>query len=366
MASAIGISDGGTNQTSFTNGIIAYNGTALATLANTGTAGTYANASHVPVITTDAYGRVSSVSNTLISITSAQHTGVHNFALGGTNATTYTTGTLLVSNGTAIVSLANTGTAGTYGNAAYNPVITTDAYGRVSAVTNTIIQIANTQITGTIITAQIADSAITTAKIANGAIVTIDIADGNVTAAKLANTAVTAGVYGGATAIPVVTIDAQGRITSASNVSVSASGTTITDDTTTNATRYPVLSTATTGSLSVANTSSSKLTFNPSTGTLSSTIFTATSDANAKDNIQPLENATNTVKQIQGVSFDWKDTGKPSYGVIAQEIEKVLPSIVHTNPDGGKAVDYNTIIAFLIESIKEQEKRIEQLESKLN
>jgi len=255
--------------------------------------------------------------------------------------------------------LANTYITGTINTAQIaDGAITTAKIADGAIVT---VDIAN----GNVTTEKIADGAITTAKIANGSIITIDIADGNVTAAKLANTAVTAGVYGGATAIPVVTIDAQGRITSASNVSVS-SGTTITDDTTTNATRYPMLSTATTGSISAANTSSSKLTFNPSTGTLSSTIFTATSDANAKDNIQPLENATNTVKQIQGVSFDWKDTGKPSYGVIAQEIEKVLPNVVHTTPDGVKAVDYNTIIAFLIESIKEQEKRIEQLESKLN
>lgn len=81
-------------------------------------------------------------------------------------------------------------------------------------------------------TSSIADNAITTAKIAAGAVVTVDIADANVTDAKivsvantkitgvmtasqLANTAVTPGTYGGATAIPVVTVDQQGRVTSA-------------------------------------------------------------------------------------------------------------------------------------------------------
>ena len=64
------------NQTSFTNGIIAFNGTSLATLANTGTAGTYANASHVPVITTDAYGRVSAVTNTAIQAASTSVAGI--------------------------------------------------------------------------------------------------------------------------------------------------------------------------------------------------------------------------------------------------------------------------------------------------
>lgn len=82
--------------------------------------------------------------------------------------------------------------------------------------------VANTAITGTITTAQIADNAITTDKVAASAIVTADIADANVTAAKLANTAVTAGVYGGSSNSALITVDAQGRITAASNVAASA------------------------------------------------------------------------------------------------------------------------------------------------
>jgi hypothetical protein len=143
------IGNGGTNQTTFTNGIVAYNGTSLATLANTGTAGVYGNAAYHPVITTDAYGRVSAVTNTLIQISTTQITsGVLPFAQGGANAITYTTGTFLTSNGTAFVSVANTGTAGTYANASHVPVITTDAYGRVSSVTNTAIQAASTSVAG--------------------------------------------------------------------------------------------------------------------------------------------------------------------------------------------------------------------------
>jgi hypothetical protein len=121
------IGNGGTNQTSFTNGIIAFNGTSLATLANTGTAGTYANASHVPVITTDAYGRVSAVTNTAIAIDTAA----------------ITSGTL------ADARLPTKGTAGTYANATHVPVITTDAYGRVTAVTNTAISFPVTSVAGT-------------------------------------------------------------------------------------------------------------------------------------------------------------------------------------------------------------------------
>jgi hypothetical protein len=102
-----------------TGQILTSNGSHLLALSNTGTAGTYGNASFIPVVTTDAYGRVSSVTNTAIAISSGVVTGVMSFAQGGANATSYTTGQFLTSNGSAFVSVANTGTAGTYGNAAY-------------------------------------------------------------------------------------------------------------------------------------------------------------------------------------------------------------------------------------------------------
>ena len=149
LTQAIAIADGGTNTTSFNTGnLVFFNGTSLASIANTGTAGTYANASHVAVITTDAYGRVSSVTNTSIAIDTSQViSGTLPIARGGTNQTTYTTGAMLQFDGTSISSLANTGTAATYANASHVPVITTDVYGRVSAVTNTAIAIAASQIT---------------------------------------------------------------------------------------------------------------------------------------------------------------------------------------------------------------------------
>ena len=91
------IARGGTNQTTFTNGIIAFNGTSLATLANTGTAGTYANASHVPVITTDAYGRVSAITNTAIAIdTSAITSGTLAVGRGGTGFSSYTANGVII------------------------------------------------------------------------------------------------------------------------------------------------------------------------------------------------------------------------------------------------------------------------------
>ena len=150
LASAIAIADGGTNQTSFTNGIVAFNGTALATLANTGTAGTYGSASYLPVITTDAYGRVSAVTNTAIAIdASAVTTGTLPIARGGTNGTSFTTSQRVIFDGTKLASQANTGYTLTGGVAAGNTItsLTVNSYGEVSAVTAAEIAIAASQVT---------------------------------------------------------------------------------------------------------------------------------------------------------------------------------------------------------------------------
>jgi len=153
LETAISVEDGGTGTGSFEAGkILVGNGTgALQSLANVGTAGTYANASHVPVITTDAYGRVSGVTNTAISIDTSQvSSGILGIARGGTNNDTFTTGGITFFDGSKLATLANTGTAGTYGNTSHVPVITTDAYGRISSVTNTAISIDASAITGTL------------------------------------------------------------------------------------------------------------------------------------------------------------------------------------------------------------------------
>jgi hypothetical protein len=180
-----------------TGQILTSNGSHLLALSNTGAAGTYGNASFIPVVTTDAYGRVSSVTNTAIAISSGVVTGVMTFAQGGANATSYTTGGLLTSNGTSFVSVANTGTAGTYANAAYIPVITTDAYGRVSAVTNTAVAIDTSQLTS-----------------------------GTVADARLP-TKGTAGTYANSTYIPVITTDAYGRVTAITNTVIQSSTTSV-------------------------------------------------------------------------------------------------------------------------------------------
>ena len=93
------------------------------------------------------------------------------------------------------------------------------------------------------------------------------------------------------------------------------------------------------------------------------------SDKRLKDNIKPIENALGKVNAISGVTFEWnekshKTTGKKDVGVVAQEIEAVLPELVETRTNGYKAVDYQKLTAVLIESVKELTAKVEALESK--
>ena len=97
------------------------------------------------------------------------------------------------------------------------------------------------------------------------------------------------------------------------------------------------------------------------------------SDERLKDNVQVITNALAKVLQIRGVEFDWNNLTEPEdgyfvrkhdVGVIAQEIEKVLPEVVANREDGIKAVKYDRIIPLLIEAIKELKAEIDTLKSK--
>ena len=92
--------------------------------------------------------------------------------------------------------------------------------------------------------------------------------------------------------------------------------------------------------------------------------FNSSSDRNLKENIQVIQNPIEKVQSIQGVSFDWKEYKQSSLGVIAQDVEKVLPELVSEN-DGKKAVNYNGLIGLLIEAVKEQQQQINTLRQEI-
>jgi len=94
---------------------------------------------------------------------------------------------------------------------------------------------------------------------------------------------------------------------------------------------------------------------------------TAFSDINLKKNIEVIPNALDKVSQIRGVTFDRIDIDDEprQSGVIAQEVEAVLPEVVRTAQDGTKTVAYGNMVGVLIEAIKEQQKQIDDLKAKL-
>ena len=149
-----------------------------------------------------------------------------------------------------------------------------------------------------------------------------------------------------------------------SGVATSGGGSTITNDTTTNASYYVGMANTTSGTQSNTFISTSKLFFNPSTGTLNATNFNSLSDEASKSNVTPIVNATDVIRALDGVEFDWVETGQKSSGVIAQRIETILPHLVTTNEFGVKSVNYQGITAYLIEAFKEIDTRIQNLEKK--
>jgi len=107
------------------------------------------------------------------------------------------------------------------------------------------------------------------------------------------------------------------------------------------------------------------VTANNITATLvTATDFNSTSDNRLKENIETIENPNDVISQLRGVSFNWKNNGAPSYGVIAQELQQIVPDLVHENQSGDLTVQYMGLIAFLIESNKKLLDRIIDLETK--
>ena len=108
------------------------------------------------------------------------------------------------------------------------------------------------------------------------------------------------------------------------------------------------------------------------TGDIIGYTSTTISDANKKENVKTIDSPIDKIKQINGYTFDWKHNGKASAGVIAQEVEKILPEAVQkrevsiTSEEPYLTVEYNGIIALLIETVKEQQEMIEDLKAEIN
>lgn len=104
-------------------------------------------------------------------------------------------------------------------------------------------------------------------------------------------------------------------------------------------------------------------------GNIRATALILTSDAALKKDIAPVENALDKISRLNGVSFEWKDNAQPTdhrkhIGVLAQEVEKIFPESVY-GQEGAKGVDYPSLIAPLIEAVKELKNQNQAMDQQL-
>jgi hypothetical protein len=91
--------------------------------------------------------------------------------------------------------------------------------------------------------------------------------------------------------------------------------------------------------------------------------ITAYSDERLKENIRTIEQAVDLVKELRGVYYTRKETNAPGLGVIAQEVKRIFPEIVHENNEGTLSVAYGNLVGVLIEAIKELSDRLDKVEA---
>jgi hypothetical protein len=219
-----------------------------------------------------------------------------------------------------------------------------------------------------ITTALIADDAITTATIADNAVGTNQINSGAVLATKLASNAVETAKIN-ALAVTTAKI-ADANVTLAklgSDVSISTISNTQNTRTEWDTSGNTKIDWYVNGTNEMRLSAAGDLNVDGDVIAFSTTIA---SDKNLKNNIQNITNPIEKIKQLNGVTFNWARNGKESGGVIAQDVQQVMPSIVSsvqdlTDASSHLAVDYNGIIGLLIETVKEQQNQIDTLKAQL-
>jgi len=148
-------------------------------------------------------------------------------------------------------------------------------------------------------------------------------------------------------------------------------GISVSDDVATNATYYPTFSTASSGNVTTAKVSSTKLSFNPSSGLLTVTSLTATSLAESssitlKENVIPITNALDSVLKLCGVTYDRKNgSAYGEAGLIAEDVNSILPNIVTKDENGNPSgINYTKLSAYLIEAVKTLSAEIDLLKAR--
>jgi hypothetical protein len=103
------------------------------------------------------------------------------------------------------------------------------------------------------------------------------------------------------------------------------------------------------------------------TGAVRALEFIPTSSLRFKSNIRALHNPRDTMNRLRGVQFDWKATGKPALGLIAEEVAEVLPEVVSCGKDGqAQGVNYDSLVALLVEASKARQREIDTLAAEID
>jgi hypothetical protein len=157
----------------------------------------------------------------------------------------------------------------------------------------------------------------------------------------------------------VLTTDAAGILSWTSKSVV------ISDQTASATLHYPLFTTSISGSASSVNVSTTKMTYQPSTGTFTVTNITESSSITLKENFAPIENALEKLLQLSGWIYDRIDgTSKGEAGLIAEDVDKIIPNVVTKNAQGNpETIAYTRLSAYLIEAIKTLHQEIINIKS---
>lgn len=211
---------------------------------------------------------------------------------------------------------------------------------------------------------------------ANGTRTVGSIYIGNSDTATRATSAIYIGNTSGATTTTIYSTIKFPSVGSSGFVKLSAGGQLVADTTTysttdinqsiandtTNADRYVTFVTNATGAQT--GSSNSSFLFNPSTGSLKATNFDSTSDARFKKDLEVITSALSKVTQLTGYTFTMIESNERNSGLIAQDVEAVLPEVVGGNEDK-KTLNYGGMMGLIVEALKELNTKVDNLQKQI-